>query len=442
MTLPGTPIKQLPGCSIEPLTINNTPILCVLGCLLTDAGKAIKEEMITQFSKKYDIIAVNQEPPGVFYEYPALSFAQSVSVSLGKPVLYVHTKGAANAQNVYNQAKVRQLWYDEFINHYDWYLNYISTHTKDVVCPFSGINQDTWMNGFIASPYAWSYAPCKPSTNRYVYECMWRGTSIHTEGRIRNDVHEYPSESSLFMCDYINKEMFTTPTMRKKTEIYVAGTDTDKFKHFESIRIPYYVNRVHNNLNIDDMNKYFCELTALYYAWKHSAADIIGLEHYRTYFTQDNKLLDESSIQRILSDHDIIVGRMHYPSLLKLKSIRSGSMGEHAPTKPFLPTFEEILANYNSELSNAFEEYLDNDWLIPTNTFITTKEICNDYCDTLFKVLNEFVAVTGCNTSTLRMAGYMGELFLGAYIKWANLTPYFSDMTKYNKDLNGICYQI
>ena len=96
MTLPGTPITSLPGCSIEPIEHRGTPIVCVMGCLLTEAGEAIKREMIEQFRKKYDIIAVNQEPPGKFYEFPALSFAQSVSIKSGKPVLYVHTKGASN----------------------------------------------------------------------------------------------------------------------------------------------------------------------------------------------------------------------------------------------------------------------------------------------------------------------------------------------------------
>lgn len=204
MTLPGTPISSLPGCSIELIVMKGTPILCVLGCLLTEAGQRIKAEMIEQFRKKYDIIAVNQAPPGKFYEFPALSFAQSASIKTGKPVLYVHTKGAANPKNVYHQDKVRKMWYNEFVVGYNEYKSYIESHPGEVACPFSGSSKYTWMNGFIGSVDAWKRVNIRQTFDRYYYEYIFQGSPVKVHGRIMNNVTWYPSKEASSMITYIN----------------------------------------------------------------------------------------------------------------------------------------------------------------------------------------------------------------------------------------------
>ena len=89
-------------------------------------------------------------------------------------------------------------------------------------------------------------------------------------------------------------------------KIYVVGSSKSKFLPLDNIREKFLIDQKHEGDNIDFLNPWYCELTGLYYLWKHIDDDIIGLEHYSRYFVNDKaNLLSESEIRNALTDCDV-----------------------------------------------------------------------------------------------------------------------------------------
>lgn len=149
--------------------------LCVLGCLTTEEGKKIKAEMLEWLNKEYEVLCIDQEPPGKLFEYPAIKYALKLSIDMNQPVLYIHTKGAGNpipkdyqnrmmhrTINFPKTAKpedcqkiVRNMWKHEFTDkRLKLYLEKVKTDKPVVCCPYTGKEKITWQNGWIINPAA------------------------------------------------------------------------------------------------------------------------------------------------------------------------------------------------------------------------------------------------------------------------------------------------
>ena len=148
--------------------------------------------------------------------------------------------------------------------------------------------------------------------------------------------------------------------------------------------------------NISNRNLNYCELTAIYWAWKNDNSkpdDIIGFNHYRRYFsepTDDMTLLGQKSIEEMLSNYDFIVNGC-------------GTEG-NTPTNPKDSAYEGYKsAHCIKDLDNALEgtkilfpdlyntinfEIKNNGAMCLCNMFITRKKYLDEYCEYLFSVLN------------------------------------------------------
>jgi hypothetical protein len=122
---------------------------CVLGVLKTDAGIAIRDEMLKWLSPLYDVETVEVDPPNdVEFELPFLKRACEKAIECNEPVLYLHTKGAAMQNRA--QPIVRELWRNEFTTERDKYFKAVDAEEPRAASYFaSRCKSICWYNGFV-----------------------------------------------------------------------------------------------------------------------------------------------------------------------------------------------------------------------------------------------------------------------------------------------------
>ena len=148
-------------------------MLAVMGVLKTEKGKKIKERISNYLKPRFDILYVEQEPPGKMFEYPAIRYALQLAIEMDEPVLYIHTKGAADPYNMWYQTPVKKLWEKEFgTEKVEENYKKVCCDAPTIICPIAGSANQTWWNGMIINPAA---ARLLMKTfhfdkNRYYYE--------------------------------------------------------------------------------------------------------------------------------------------------------------------------------------------------------------------------------------------------------------------------------
>ena len=154
-------------------------MIAVLGVLQTEEGLRVRNEMLAWLRPLYEVMEVHQCAPGVRYEYPAIALACDMSYKLQEPVLYLHTKGAANVHPV--QAAIRQMWRKELGEQRQKYIDLVATDAPRIATPImSPVGKCTWFNGWVINASAAKILrdKCVPSDARYDYECVARDTEI------------------------------------------------------------------------------------------------------------------------------------------------------------------------------------------------------------------------------------------------------------------------
>lgn len=182
--------------------------------------------------------------------------------------------------------------------------------------------------------------------------------------------------------------------------------------------------------NISDKNLSYNELTGLYWIWKNSKEDIVGLCHYRRFFvTKRGKIqniiggrkkgfLAKRYIEKKLCSCDMLIHNKTF--------FLDGNQKQYLDTQKY-PNDLEVLENV---LKKNYPEYIDSFYKVMggktchlLNMFITKKSLLDEYCTWLFSVLFEVERelIERGEKSFNRRMGMLGERMLDIWILANNI---------------------
>lgn len=194
-------------------------------------------------------------------------------------------------------------------------------------------------------------------------------------------------------------------------KIYVVGSSKNKFLPLDNIREKFLIDQPHEGDNIDFLNPWYCELTGLYYLWKHVDDEIVGLEHYRRYFVNDaGNLLSENEINKILNNNDVIVCNKN---LVEQKCLLKDALLERIKECDL----NFFLNNIDSFLKDCFTYYLKNArYKCPYNMLICKKHVLNDWASFIFSNINVLLKNKIFTSENLRFTGFISEFLLYGFL--------------------------
>lgn len=185
--------------------------------------------------------------------------------------------------------------------------------------------------------------------------------------------------------------------------------------------------------NISVKNSEYCELTALYWAWKNLDADYIGLCHYRRYFVHRSllarlkpmkyRIFHREDYERLLLKHSLII-----PTKGKIKVnhnvVTLAEQYCQLHQKVIWENARDIIIKNHPEYTKSLLMVEQLTHMHYCNMFVMSKEQFSGYCAWLFSILFELERriVEGRNkenkeVSLNRELGFLAERLFNVWLK-------------------------
>lgn len=180
--------------------------------------------------------------------------------------------------------------------------------------------------------------------------------------------------------------------------------------------------------NISLKNGSFCELTALYWAWKNdffSDIEYAGLVHYRRYFSgkeitlKGKSIASENELLSYLENADCIVS--------KKRNYIVESVYEHYKNAHFAKDMDltkAIIAQDYADYIPAFDNVMSGKTLHLFNMFVMKKEMFYAYCEWVFDILFKLekqVDISNYDAYQSRIFGFISERLFNVWLVKNNI---------------------
>lgn len=199
-----------------------------------------------------------------------------------------------------------------------------------------------------------------------------------------------------------------------KDEMYLpmqVGTGVAKDKAGNPVMLDYAKDNTGDNIAAKNPN--YCELTALYWAWKNLDADYIGLVHYRRHFgyrhTRDpfDSILTYRELSPMLDECRVIVPtkRRYF-----IESLYSHYKHTHYVSQ--LGETRAIIGEMYPEYLESYDRVINQTYGYMFNMTIMEKPLLDEYCTWLFHILFELEARIGRNDLVMpELSPFQGRFY-------------------------------
>lgn len=185
------------------------------------------------------------------------------------------------------------------------------------------------------------------------------------------------------------------------------------------------------------LNPHLCELTALYWAWKHLDADAVGLAHYRRHFAGngDRGVLTSDEACDLLAKAPIVLPRERNYFIETV-----GNHYAHTFDVAHLELLKQVVGELSPESLPALESRLASTRAHMFNMFIMRRGMLDEYCKWLFPIVGmierEF-DYSGLSQFEARAPGRLAEFLIDTWID-VNNVPYVECRVKDMDPVNWV----